>query len=87
MRYYNPVKIEAWYAPKLPFKFGPKGYNGLPGLILEIKQNDKHYVRAIKINWDEETFVIKPATGKRITKKELDAKFQKAIGEMKMMKN
>src|SRR5690625_6629019 len=25
--------IEAWYAPKLPYKNGPKNYQGLPGLI------------------------------------------------------
>ena len=28
---------EAWYAPALPYAFGPKGFNGLPGLILELK--------------------------------------------------
>lgn len=29
-------EIEAWFAPKLPYSFGPLGYNGLPGLILEM---------------------------------------------------
>ena len=30
-------KIEAWFAPKLNYSYGPLGYNGLPGLILEMK--------------------------------------------------
>lgn len=29
-------EIEAWFAPKLPYSFGPLGYDGLPGLILEM---------------------------------------------------
>ena len=35
--------IIAWYAPKLPYKSGPDGVIGLPGLILEltIKSNNK----------------------------------------------
>lgn len=29
--------VTAWYCPKLPNSFGPKGYSGLPGLILELQ--------------------------------------------------
>lgn len=29
--------IIAWYCPELPFSFGPLGYGGLPGLILELQ--------------------------------------------------
>lgn len=32
--------ITAWFAPSLPYPFGPKGYNGLPGLVLELSDND-----------------------------------------------
>lgn len=34
-------KIIAWYTPDIPLRFGPKEYNNLPGLILELK--DTHY--------------------------------------------
>lgn len=36
-RYKN---ITAWYAPQLPFSFGPMGYAGLPGLILELHMDN-----------------------------------------------
>ena len=28
--------IEAWFVPEIPVSFGPKGYGGLPGLIVDI---------------------------------------------------
>jgi GLPGLI family protein len=30
----------AWYAPQLPYKFGPSGYGNLPGLIIELQGKD-----------------------------------------------
>lgn len=29
--------ITAWYSPSIPFHYGPNGYSGLPGLILELQ--------------------------------------------------
>jgi GLPGLI family protein len=34
-------KISAWYTPDIPVPFGPSGYDGLPGLILEVKFGDE----------------------------------------------
>jgi GLPGLI family protein len=31
-----PSPITAWYCPKIPVSIGPKNYDGLPGLIMEI---------------------------------------------------
>ena len=28
--------VSAWFTPLIPFKFGPKGFGGLPGLILQL---------------------------------------------------
>lgn len=43
--------ITAWYCPKIASKFGPKGYGGLPGLILELQDNKVTFL--IKsINYD-----------------------------------
>ena len=39
----NPVgeifkyDFTAWYAPELPYKYGPAGYGNLPGLIIELQ--------------------------------------------------
>jgi GLPGLI family protein len=39
----NEIKVEAYYAPSLPYSFGPVGYMGLPGLILELNVNNLIY--------------------------------------------
>lgn len=31
--------LTAWYCPEIKAPFGPKGYGGLPGMILEVTQN------------------------------------------------
>lgn len=36
-------EIEVWFTPELPYSFGPLGYNGLPGLILEMKRFEVTY--------------------------------------------
>lgn len=36
-------KVEAWFAPELPYPFGPVGYDGLPGLILEMHRDKVVY--------------------------------------------
>lgn len=63
--------ITAWYTPDLTFNFGVKGYAGLPGLILELK-DDKfiYYVSKIKLKTDNKIEIKKPNKGKLMTKAE-----------------
>jgi len=75
--------IEAWYAPDLPYQFGPKGYHGLPGLILEIIQNKTLHYTTTEIDWSDDVFVIRPTTGKKVKRKALNAMYNTAIEEMK----
>jgi GLPGLI family protein len=47
--YRHPVI--AWYCPKIPYSFGPKGYSGLPGLILELQvRNVTFGIETIEFN-------------------------------------
>jgi GLPGLI family protein len=43
--------VTAWFAPSLPFSFGPANYAGLPGLILELQDKFVGFVvKKIKLN-------------------------------------
>ncbi|MUU78996.1 GLPGLI family protein [Winogradskyella endarachnes] len=67
----NNKKLKAWYTPAIPVKHGPKGFNGLPGLILEIE--DVIYLwKAIKIDFEspEADDIIEPVDGDLMTKEE-----------------
>ena len=62
--------IVAWYCPSIPFNFGPKGYTGLPGLILELQVRNITW-GATKIELSNENKNIeKPTKGKLITEEE-----------------
>ena len=67
-------KVIAWYTTQIPYNFGPKDYNGLPGLILEI-QEDILLIKASKIllNTREEKIIKEPSQGEKVTLKEYDA--------------
>jgi GLPGLI family protein len=52
----NPkFTVTAWYTPKIPVSYGPNGYNGLPGLILELQNNiSTFYIKKINLNLNPE---------------------------------
>ena len=64
------------YAP-----FGPIGYAGLPGVILELEaRNYKYYATKINLNPKKEIKITKPTKGKKVTQEEF---YDIAIGTMK----
>ncbi|MGL2994442.1 GLPGLI family protein [Flavobacterium sp. TSSA_36] len=71
--------ITAWFAPSLPFSFGPKNFYGLPGLILELQENKTTYL-ATKIVLTDKEFKIVFPKGKTITKEEYDKKLKAQMG-------
>ena len=64
-------KVIAWYTNEVPFNFGPKDYNGLPGLILEL-QEDILLIKATKISLNQKKKMVikKPSQGEKVTLKE-----------------
>ena len=74
----------AWYCPEINASFGPIGYSGLPGLILELSDGKHRYV-ASKIRLNPTSFApIKvPSKGKKVTDEEMDLMFNKAMSNFK----
>lgn len=63
--------MEAWFVSELPFSFGPIGYGGLPGLIVDLKFLGSHY-SIIDIDLSSRSEKIeKPKKGERIKENEL----------------
>ena len=59
--------ITAWFAPSLPYPYGPKDYYGLPGLILELTEGDITFLVS-KIELFDSEIEINLPKGKRINK-------------------
>ena len=62
--------IIAWFCPMIPVSFGPKGYGGLPGLIMEL-QDRNIIIGATKIELKtKDTKIEMPKKGKLISEEE-----------------
>lgn len=66
------VPVTAWFAPSLPYRYGPKEYFGLPGLILELQESYGVFLATeIKIDKNKEMKFEFPK-GKALTQEEYD---------------
>lgn len=78
---YQTKKPIAWFTPKIPARYGPKIFSGLPGLILELEDNTVTFT-AIKIELNlKEKIKIKKPKGSAITKEKYDALLRKKFPE------
>ncbi len=82
----NKVKVMTvvWFAPELNYSFGPAGFDGLPGLVLE-KYSSSFYFLASKISFidgNKKTRELKPKEGIEITNDEYDQMSKKAINKL-----
>lgn len=67
------IPIIAWYCPQIPIPYGPKLYGGLPGLIIELQENDALFgVRTIKLSNTENKTIPVPTKGKVVTEEEFN---------------
>lgn len=59
--------VIAWFCPELPYSFGPAGYDGLPGLILELQEWNNVF-GAIKIEFkSSDEPILLPIKGEKIS--------------------
>ena len=74
----SKFNITAWYTPKIPVPFGPIGYHGLPGLILEVQNSiTTLYVKEISLNLDIEPKINTLDGYKKLTfEEELDIDYK-----------
>ncbi|RCW93802.1 GLPGLI family protein [Winogradskyella arenosi] len=83
----HTVEVIAWYDPSLQYNFGPKGFSGLPGLIIELKDDKITYsVDTIKFK-ESKMKTIKKPNGKLITKEELEEYGEKAQQNFNINRN
>ena len=62
------VEVSAWFTPDIPVSTGPSWYQGLPGLILEVNDNNTTILcTKIVINPTDKSKIKKPKRGKVIS--------------------
>ncbi|MFN4152047.1 MAG: GLPGLI family protein [Candidatus Sericytochromatia bacterium] len=71
--------IIAWYCPEIPYQFGPNGFGGLPGLILEL-QFDKSLYGLKTLTLNDKSIKIETVDQNKIIS---DEEYAKKIQEMK----
>lgn len=72
---YDIRHAEAWFAPEIAVPFGPRGFDGLPGLVLEVFFDGVRYFQAVKIEFDIKDSKVKierPQKGKYGTLEEYE---------------
>jgi GLPGLI family protein len=75
----EPKTITAWYTSEIPVSFGPNGVWGLPGLILQLEnENYIYFCTKVSIKNNETVKIKIPNSGKVISKKDYE-KYEKKM--------
>lgn len=76
--------IIAWYTPEIPVSFGPNNYWGLPGLILEINEEETIILCSkVTLSNKEKSKIKVPNTGDKVTQIKFDEIQKKKTDSMK----
>ena len=78
--------ITAWYTPEIPVSQGPANYWGLPGLILEVSDEQTVILCSkIVLNPKEKAEIKAPKKGEKVTQAEFQEIMAKKIQELQEM--
>jgi len=79
--------ITAWFTPEIPVSLGPLGYDGLPGLILELEVYNKiYFVKKIVLNPKEKIEIETLIKGIKVTEKEFQEMASSTVQKFKKNK-
>lgn len=71
---FTPV---VWYCPEIPVPYGPIGFHGLPGLVLEGSNNSKIVYRAKKVQFNKKVDIKPKFKGERISQDNFESLINK----------
>lgn len=75
--------IVAWYTTDVPVSNGPRGYGGLPGLILELNDGEETIVcTEIVLNPSDKPEIKEPEKGKVVTREKFEKISREKLKEM-----
>lgn len=64
-------KLVAWFSTEIPLPFGPRGFDGLPGLVLELQDGKNIFIASeVKISRNKKIKITKPKAKISFTRKE-----------------
>lgn len=78
-------KAVAWFTPAIPVSVGPSGFEGLPGLVLEVSAGDGQYTllaRTVEAGKENTALLVKPSEGKKMSKEAYDKMVDEKTKEM-----
>lgn len=74
------VNVFAWFNPQIPINYGPKNYNGLPGLIIELITGNTTF-RVYKIKYKKEIEKLSKLKGRMVSEEEFNKLCKKSFPE------
>jgi GLPGLI family protein len=78
------TELVVWYAENIPVSFGPDNYSGLPGVIMEIDQdNGANVTTAVEVSAKyPKKELVAPSKGEKMNRAQFQENMQKLMQEM-----
>lgn len=80
----HELQITAWYTSEIPLPYGPDGYGGLPGLILQLENNGTlTFLKSIKHTTNKTLNINRPSKGKQLSEEDFNSLVAQAFMDRK----